>query len=141
MMKAENSGKTQLQEARIETHGSGAGVPTPESVERRAAEIARINGRSEEDVWESDRVRAMRELHNEDIELSSEDERSDLRAARDPAEALLDSGRETDVKGAADEQQIAEMAVKEGVREAEHERMLLGQGVTEQSSSPPAADR
>jgi len=113
---------------RIEQHGEGTGPMDPDAVERRAEELAVIDGRAAEDVNESDRERARLELKDETV-LASEDQdhRSDRVASSNPADVGVETGHEVASKGPVDEQHLTEKQVREGVREAEHERMLRGQ--------------
>jgi hypothetical protein len=114
-------------QARIEAHGAGEGPPTPEAVERRAREIAEIAGRDPEQVTQDDRVRASQELHDQALHLSTEDAHSDVLASSNPADMAVETGHRVENTRPMDEQQTAEEEVKEGLREAEHERMLEGQ--------------
>jgi hypothetical protein len=113
--------------ARIETHGAGVGPPTQEAVERRAREIAQIDGRPPEQVTADDRARASRELHNQTLSLSSDEARSNVVASGNPADMAVETGRRVESAKPRDEQRITEEEVKEGLREAEHERMLEAQ--------------
>ncbi|MCF7838855.1 MAG: hypothetical protein K9N49_09525 [Candidatus Marinimicrobia bacterium] len=97
---------------RIERQGRGVGGPTPDTVRRRAQELAEISGRATDDVTTADCERAARELQGE--------------AVTPAADESLESGAKVAGGELADGQQITEEAVKEGVREAEHERMLAG---------------
>jgi hypothetical protein len=116
--------KTLDNHARIQRHGEGIGPPTPEAVERRAREIARIQGRAPDEVNQEDRARASRELHDQNLPLSSTDVHSDVLASSNPADMAVDTGHRVEQTRPPDEQQITEAEVKEGLREAEHERML-----------------
>jgi hypothetical protein len=118
---------TRNADARIEHRGQGVGPPTTEMLEERAREIARIDGRPPDQVTKEDRLRASQELHGETLDLAAEIERSDLVASGNPANLAVETGYEALTVRPADEQQAAERAVKEGRREAEHERMIQGQ--------------
>ena len=109
---------------RIEKHGGGAGPVSPEDVEKRAGEIARIEGRDAHAVNEDDRERARRELHGETLPPASEEPRTDTVATRNPADMAVRTGHEKERKTPADEQEDPDREVREGLREAEHERML-----------------
>ena len=112
---------------RIEKHSRGAGPATPEAVEARARELAVIDGRSPDDVREEDRVRARREMDDEAVALSTDEKRSDVLASSNPADMAVEAGHRRGRVKPADEQELAEEEMKEGVREAEHERMLQGE--------------
>lgn len=116
---------------RIEQHGEGTGPLDATAVERRAEELAVIDGRSAEEVNEADRERARLELKDETL-LASEDQdhRSDRVASSNPADIGVETGHEVAAQAPVDEQHLREEQVSEGVREAEHERMLRGQKQT-----------
>lgn len=122
-----------IKTARIETHGRGMGAPSTEAVDSRAREIARIEGRTGDDISADDLDRAARELRDEDLILSSDEARSDLVASRNPADMAVDTGHQVPDRRPYDEQERWEAEIKEGVREAEHERMLEGQDVDDQT--------
>lgn len=128
-MNAARSKSPEEHNGRIESHGKGVGMPTPDAVERRAREIARIRGRSGDEFTADDLSLATRELHDKTLELSVDDERSDLVATSNPADMAADTGHHVANMRPADEQQVPEAEIKEGVREAEHERMLEGQRI------------
>ena len=111
---------------RIENRFAGAAAPTPETVDRRAREIARIEGRAPAEVTQDDIERARRELMGDTVPLASEGAHSDLTATHDPSAMVTETGHEVEPVSPPDEQQVPEEETKEGVREAEHERMLKG---------------
>jgi hypothetical protein len=115
------------QGARIEWHGGESGTMTSDMVEERAREIAIIEGRRPDDVNQNDRDRARLELSDDELILSSEDACSDMVASRNPADPTVEIGHEvrTQIQMNDIEQERTEKEVLEGVREAEHERMLL----------------
>lgn len=112
--------------SRIERGGAEIGAVSREMVERRAREIAVIEGRSAGEVNQDDIRRASRELQDELLDLSTDDDNAGLRASRDPAAMAVDTGHEVKPRRPKDEQRMMEEETKEGVREAEHERMLKG---------------
>lgn len=116
---------------RIESHSKGVGPLTPELVEERARELARIEGRTENEVTADDRVRARRELADEDLTLTSDEASASRVASSNPADMAVDTGHAVKAIQPNDEQLMAEEEVKEGAREAEHERMLRGQDIPE----------
>lgn len=113
--------------ARIERNARGSGPPSPEAVEERARELARIDGRSPEHVTRDDMQRALAELHDEALPVSGEDERSETVASSNPADMAVETGHEVTAAAPEDEQQLEEEEVQEGVKEAEHQRLLQGQ--------------
>jgi hypothetical protein len=96
-------------------------------VAQRACEIARIEGRSPDNITPDDRVRAERELQGNSAPLSTEDVASEAAASRDPADPTVDTGHAVREVKPADEQELNEDAATEGVREADHDRMLEGE--------------
>ena len=119
--------KNQNTSARIERHGRGMGAPSEEAVEQRAQELAHIEGRGFGAVTGADRQRAWQELHGTGEPLSTEEAHSDLVASSNPADIAVETGHEKRPARPLDEQQAMEKEIEEGVREAEHERMLQGQ--------------
>lgn len=123
-------------DSRITWHGNESGTLNADMVEERAREIAIIEGRSPEKVTENDRDRARMELRDDELILTSDDAHSDILATRNPAEPAVEIGHEVESQLTDDEQVMAEKETLEGVREAEHERMLLSR---EPSSEDEAA--
>ena len=115
----------------IAHHGRGIGTPTLEAVEDRAREIAQTEGRAGDSITDEDLERATLELHDADLPLSSDDARSDVVATSNPADMAVETGHQIPDMRPTDEQQLSERDVKEGIREAEHERMLEGQDIDE----------
>jgi hypothetical protein len=100
-------------------------MPTPGMVEARAREIALINGRSSDQVMESDRDEARRDLTGAAVVDSG----TDLQAEREAAQwepATGSGGEQAPTVPAHDEQTDAEKLVEEGIAEAEHEQMVQG---------------
>jgi hypothetical protein len=116
-----------LKKGNITVNAAGVGTVTPKMVAKRAAELARINGRSAKNVIESDKTEAQRELTGGVVE--------------DPKEALLESIPESerwepvpvsagekimpvrndddDEEGRSDNERLTE----QGIHEAEHDQM------------------
>ncbi len=90
-----------------------------QSVEDRAREIARIEGRPDDVVWEEDRQQALEELSSVPSERPETPSRDQV-APSFPAD-LVEEGDET---AEEDEQLIAEEQARRGVREAEHNTMF-----------------
>ena len=125
---------------RVESHGEGLGPVTPELVERRAQELARIEGRSLDNVTDGDRERARRELRGEDAtapEIEAPESLPDD-IARAPDDLLASRGQVAPDARAADEQKLPAEEAEEGVREAEHERLYQGR---EQAEEEPGRRR
>jgi hypothetical protein len=120
--------------------GKGNPMKTPkdtpedsqERIERRASELARIDGRSFDDVTEEDRFLAAQELQGETLRLSSDEDYSDVEITRNPADIASETGHAVKKITPPDEQLDMELEVEEGMSEAEHEHMLQGQDVEQE---------
>jgi hypothetical protein len=124
-----------LKEGVLTDNSAGIGTVTPKMVRQRAAELAVIDGRSEQGVSKSESEEARRELTGE--------------ADTDPKEAALESAPESErwdpVPGSTghkvpvppgddenDEGRSAnERLVEEGIAEAEHDHLVQAARATE----------
>jgi hypothetical protein len=108
---------------RIISHSYGVGLPSNADIERRAKEIARIEGHGV--VREDDRRRATEELGGNDIPpLGDEEAEGTSSLSRDPSEPASTPGRQIPDQENEEEQFTTERLVAEGVSEAEHDQML-----------------
>lgn len=108
---------------RIISHANGVGLPNDADIERRAKEIARIEGHGV--VREDDRRRATEELGGNDIPpLGDEEAEGTSSLSRDPSEPASTPGRQIPDQENEEEQFTTERLVAEGVSEAEHDQML-----------------
>ncbi len=124
---------------RIEEHASGMGPPTRESVEQRAREIAIIESRSPDAVTDDDRRRALDELRGRQASGLPPEEGDELLATRHPADLAVDTGHPAGVHvPPTDEPMTAEHMAEEGVREAEHDRMLSAREEEEREEEEPS---
>jgi hypothetical protein len=106
----------------------GIGTVTPEMVQKRAVELALINGRAAADVSQSDWEQAKRELKGEPemepkesiLESAPESERWDPVPGTPGRQAPESSSEDDDDEGRS----LGERLVAEGVNEAEHDQML-----------------
>lgn len=111
---------------KILQHAQGLGVPSPETVRRRAEEIARIEGRS--DYSEDDWRRASRELHGGQHDIgdqhgrSLDDEMMEVSSERDMVAPSL--GHHVGRCDLSDDESLGEELVAEGLDEATHDQML-----------------
>ena len=113
-----------IEEGRLSIRGEGLGTVTREMVTKRAREIAEINGRSQDNVLDSDWDEARRELEGEDemnptptaAENIPEDKRWDPIAGSE--------GSKAPTVPAPDEQTFAEKLYDEGVADAEHDQEI-----------------
>jgi len=112
-----------IEEGRFTEHGEGLGTVTLEMVQKRAAELALINGRPE-NVLDSDMDQARRELSGEQG-LTPEPTPAEQLPEEDRWEPVPDNlGEQAPTVPAPDEQTFAEKLVEEGVEDAEHDQML-----------------
>jgi hypothetical protein len=108
---------------KINLHGNGLGVPSPETVEKRAREIAMIDERNPDEFTEEDWRQAKNELigvaaaHAPEVDDDVDDE---LRERDDIPGA---AGHHTPNSG-FDEDTVGEELVSGGIEEAAHDQML-----------------
>ena len=116
--------QNQIEEGRLSDRGKGLGTVTQEMVLKRAREIAVINGRSQNNVLDSDLDQAQRELEGED-EINpplSAEERVPEDKRWDPVPGS--EGQQAPTVPAPDEQTDAEKLYDEGVADAEHDQEI-----------------
>ena len=115
---------SQQTRGKVEEHGKAVGVSSPGDLERRAAELARIDGRNE--VTADDRARARAELLNLNLPptVSQDADVSMQSLSRDPSDPATDRGRQTPEYMENDEEEAVERLALEGVEEAQHEQMV-----------------
>jgi hypothetical protein len=123
-MKAIRMKQNRIEEGRLSDRGEGLGTVTREMVMKRAREIAVINGRSQNNVLDSDIEQARRELEGEDemkpAPTAGENLPEDKRW--DPVPGT--EGRRAPTVPAPDEQTFAEKVYDEGVADAEHDQEI-----------------
>ena len=110
---------------RIVIGGRGAGGVSKKDIERRARQLADIDGRSGPGITDRDLARAEAELMGLVLPATSvEDEEADGAMTRDPSEPLSIKGHEIPLREGPDEEKAVERLALEGVEEAQHEQML-----------------
>jgi hypothetical protein len=110
---------------RILRHGQRADAITDESIEKRARELAAIDGRNDDDVTPRDRESALAELLGRHLpEGSFDDGESEETLSRDPSEPRSIPGQRTPTYNEPEDQEMQERMVLEGVEEAQHDQML-----------------
>ena len=113
-------------------HSIGIGTVTRGMVRERAVELARINGRSPQDVSSTDWEQAKRELTGEKemdpkeeiLESAPESERWDPIHGSTGTKSPSTSGEDEDEEGLSDSARLFEG----GIHEAEHDQMLQTTG-------------
>ena len=109
---------------KIDLHGNGLGVPSPETVEKRAREIAMIDERNPDEFTEADWRQAKNELlgvtgaHAPEVDDDVDEELSE----RDDIPGA--SGHRRPKNGFEDEEAVGEELVSDGIEEAAHDQML-----------------
>jgi hypothetical protein len=110
---------------RILVHGHGTGSIGSSDIERRARELAAIDGRSGADPTDDDLARAQAELMGLSLPATTvEDQEASGGLSRDPSEPLSIPGHESELREGPDEEKAVERLALEGVEEAQHEQML-----------------
>ena len=110
---------------RILIHGKGSGSIGVSDIERRARELAAIDGRSGADITDLDLARAEAELMGRVLpDTTVDDDDADAGITRDPSEPVSVGGHEIPVNEGPDEEKAVERLALEGVEEAQHEQML-----------------
>lgn len=107
---------------------AGVGAVTAEMVQKRAAELALINGRARHEVSDLDLEQAQRELtggsdldpKDEILEAAPESERWEPVAGSSGGKVASSNEDTEDSEGRS----IGEQLISEGVHEAEHNQML-----------------
>lgn len=117
--------KQRHEDGRFTKDARGLGTVTEAMVLQRARELAVINGRSEQQVLESDIQEARRELTEGAESLNREPSPAELVPEEDRWNPVADNpGKQTPSMPAPDEQTFAEKLVQEGVEAAEHDQMV-----------------
>ena len=107
----------------MELSGTGTGEMSAADVERRAAELARTDGRDH--VTERDRIRARDELNGPvRAPLPPEAAEPEIEGLVSWDEPAGSTGRRIIQQPDADEPTIAEQLVEEGIQEADHQQRV-----------------
>ncbi len=114
----ENKGKVLL-------HGMAAGGITASDVERRAREIAAIDGRAGGEPTLEDRQAAVAELSGQTVHPTLNDDGVSVGAmTRDPSDIPAIFNNQPTPGQDIDEQEAVERLTLEGVEEAQHDQMV-----------------
>ena len=108
---------------KINLHGNGLGVPSPETVETRAREIAMIDERDPEEFTETDWRQAKNELTGVEAAHAPEvdDEVDDELRERDDIPGASGHRVPNDYEG---DENLGEELVSGGIEEAAHDQMV-----------------
>jgi len=115
-----------IDRGRFSLRGQGLGTVTEAMVRRRAAELAIINGRSKDNILQSDLEEARRELTGQERLVPNPEPEEELDEIQrwDPLGGP--SGSSAPTVPPSDEQVFPEKLVEEGVEDAEQDQMLEG---------------
>jgi flagellar biosynthesis/type III secretory pathway protein FliH len=116
--------RKQPPEGRIGVSGDPLGTPSRETVSERARQIALINHPDDREIRPQDLEQARRELQGEDLAITEDDGVAQGRMTHNPQDPPLDTGHENQAHLEELEQERVENAVRSGVEDAEHDRML-----------------
>ncbi len=110
---------------KIEIHGNGLGVATPEQVEQRAREIALINERDPNTFTDADWEQARQELLGATVPAPPEETKQNASLEDEWEVVPNDSGHRTPRAGVDNnDESLGEQLVAGGVEEATHDQML-----------------
>jgi len=109
---------------KIEIHGNGVGVPSPEQVEQRAREIAMIDQRDPDKFTDADWEQARQELHGATIPAPPEETSESAKLDEEWEVVPNNEGRRAPRGGDDDDESLGEQLVAGGVEEATHDQML-----------------
>jgi hypothetical protein len=113
-----NSGK-------IEFHGNGMGVPSPDDIERRAREIAMIDEREADEFTDTDWAQARRELLGENDTTPPEEDSKNIKLEEEWEVTPDNRGHRVPRPGIEeDEETLGESLVSDGREEAARDQML-----------------
>src|SRR6185436_8466719 len=111
--------KNQIDEGRFTAKGKGLGTVTEQMVRQRARELAVINGRTEDNVLDSDLHQARRELTGKERLVPSETPAEKVTEDHRWDPVPQSEGKPAPTVPASDEQTFAEKLVEEGIEDAE----------------------
>ena len=109
---------------KISVHGGGVGVPSPQSVEKRAREIAMIAERDPEEFTDADWEQARRELLGTQSSSAPEETEENAEVVEEWNVVASSSGHRAPRAGAEDVESVGEQLVTGGIEEATHDQML-----------------
>lgn len=120
---------------KVEIHGQGVSGFSASDVERRARELASIDGRGE--ASDIDRERALAEFRAAHLpDPINEDLDSMTSLSRDPSDPMVERGRQIPDRGGDDEKAALERLALEGVEEAQHDQMLESRNESAEERPP-----
>ena len=110
---------------KIELHGNGMGVPSPEDIERRAREIAMIDERDPDEFTDADWNQARRELLGDLTTQPPEEDEKNINLEEEWEVTPDNRGHRVPRPGVDEEEEtLGEHLVSDGREEAAHDQML-----------------
>ena len=110
---------------KIELHGNGMGVPSPEDIERRAREIAMIDERNPDEFSDTDWRQAREELLGDQETKPPEEDDKNIKLEYEWEVTPDNRGHRVPRPGVEEEDEtIGEQLVADGREEAAHDQML-----------------
>ena len=105
-------------------HGNGVGVPSPETVEKRAREIAMIDERDPNEFSDADWEQARQELLGATVPVPPEETKENANLQDEWQLLANDSGHRVAPPGAEEDETLGEQLVSDGNEEAAHDQMV-----------------
>ncbi len=109
---------------KISVHGNGVGVPSPETVEKRAREIALIDERDPNEFTDADWEQARQELLGTVLPLPPEEPKENADLVEEWEIVANDRGHRVPRPGIEEDETLGEQLVTGGNEEAAHDQML-----------------
>ena len=109
---------------KISVHGNGVGVPSPETVEKRAREIAMIDERDPNEFSDADWEQARQELLGATVPVPPEETKENANLQDEWQLLANDSGHRVAPPGAEEDETLGEQLVSDGNEEAAHDQMV-----------------
>ena len=107
---------------KIEVHGDGLGVASPDAVEKRAREIAMIAARDPDEFTDADWAQARRELLGTQAHNAPEETEENAEVVEEWNVVASSTGHRA--HRGEDEENLGEQLVADGIEEAAHDQML-----------------
>ena len=109
---------------KISVHGNGVGVPSPETVEKRAREIAMIDERNPNDFTDTDWEQARQELLGATGPVPPEETRENANLQDEWEVVAENTGHRAPRTHEDEDETLGEQLVSGGNEEAAHDQML-----------------
>jgi hypothetical protein len=109
---------------KIELHGNGMGVPSPEDIERRAREIAMIDERDPDEFTDADWSQARQELMGSENNDPPEETPDNSEMTEEWEVVASSKGHRAPRQIPEEDESLGEHLVSDGRKEAAHDQML-----------------